>query len=101
MSTRLHDFDGSQESANVFRQIARAGAWAGITDNDALEEKLQSRLKRIVQCTASGVFACVLADVPTGGHRTVGICFSGAKADSIASTANHCCYSNCAPHGGA
>jgi hypothetical protein len=53
MRARLHDFNGSQESANVFRYVARAGAWAGITDNDALEEKLQSRLKRIVQRTAS------------------------------------------------
>ena len=51
MGARVHDFDGRQQSANDFRHIARAGAWAGIADDDALEEKFQSRLKRIVQCT--------------------------------------------------
>ena len=55
MGGRVHDFDGSQQSANVFRHIARAGVWAGLTDNDALEEQFQSRLKRIVQCTASAI----------------------------------------------
>ena len=55
MGARVHDFDGRQQSANDFRHIARAGAWAGLTDDDALEEKFQSRLKRIVQCTASAI----------------------------------------------
>jgi hypothetical protein len=51
MRAQVLDFDGRQQSANDFRHIARAGAWAGIADDDALEEKFQSRLKRIVPCT--------------------------------------------------
>ncbi len=36
MDARVHDFDGSQESANFLRQIARAGVRVGLTDNDAV-----------------------------------------------------------------
>jgi hypothetical protein len=52
MRARVHELDCSQQFANGMRNTARAGAWVGIADGDALEEKFQSRLRRIVQCAA-------------------------------------------------
>ena len=89
MGARVHDFDGSQQSANVFRHIARAGAWAGIADNDALEEKFQSRLKRIVQCTAPAFSPTYWRMCPRAGTLHWHFLLLRANADSTASIVNH------------
>jgi hypothetical protein len=76
MRAQVHEFDGGQESANVFRQIVRAGVRAGFRENDALEEKFQSRLKRIVQCTGSAFPPMYWRMCPRAGTLTLAFAFS-------------------------
>jgi hypothetical protein len=76
MGAQVYDFDGNQPSANVYRHLTRAGAWAGIADDDALEKKFQSRLKRIVQCTASPLSPMYWRMCPRAGTVPLAFAFS-------------------------
>jgi hypothetical protein len=67
MGSRVLNFDGSQESVMVFRNSAGAGVWADITLDDALEEKLRSRLMGTFQCTAPACSTAYWRQCPRAG----------------------------------
>ena len=74
MGSRVLNFDGSQESANVFRHSTGAGAWADLTLDDALEEKFRSRLMGTLQCTAPAFSTAYWRQCPRAG--TVPLAFA-------------------------
>ena len=83
----MRDFDFANELLHVRPNLRVVGRYG----RGCLGEQLQSRLERIVQCTASA-FDYALADVPAGGHPNVGTSVPSANMDPTSSVVNQYGY---------